>query len=100
MIDKKTNRKTKAPPKFLRQGDSAIVRLEVSSGQQICLETYKDLQQLGRFTLRDEGAFETLFSNLADLSPEKMCRAGANSSSIGKTIAIGKVTKLIVNEGQ
>ncbi len=53
MIDKKSGKKSKHPPKFLKQGDSAIVRLETA--QPICLETYGDYQQLGRFTLRDEG---------------------------------------------
>ncbi|TPX72356.1 hypothetical protein SpCBS45565_g00596 [Spizellomyces sp. 'palustris'] len=67
-VDKKTGKKTKRPPQFLKQGDVAIVRVETT--QPICLETYADYPQLGRFTLRDEG----------------------------KTIAIGKVTKLIVDE--
>jgi peptide chain release factor subunit 3 len=53
MIDKKSGKKSKHPPKFLKQGDSAIVRLETA--QPICLETYGEYQQLGRFTLRDEG---------------------------------------------
>ncbi|KAI9095812.1 P-loop containing nucleoside triphosphate hydrolase protein [Phlyctochytrium arcticum] len=64
-VDKKTGKKTKRPPQFLKQGDVAIVRVETS--QPVCIETYADYPQLGRFTLRDEG----------------------------KTIAIGKVTKII-----
>ncbi|KAI8817943.1 P-loop containing nucleoside triphosphate hydrolase protein [Fimicolochytrium jonesii] len=63
-VDKKTGKKTKRPPQFLKQGDVAIVRVETT--QAVCLETYAEHAQLGRFTLRDEG----------------------------KTIAIGKVTKL------
>lgn len=66
-VDKKTGKKTKRPPQFLKQGDVAIVRVETP--QAVCLETYADYAQLGRFTLRDEG----------------------------KTIAIGKVTKLILD---
>ena len=65
-IDKKTGRKSKHGPKFLKQGDSCIVRIE-SAGGVVCLETYAQYPQLGRFTLRDEG----------------------------KTVAIGKITKLI-----
>ncbi|KAJ3021080.1 translation termination factor GTPase eRF3 [Thoreauomyces humboldtii] len=67
-VDKKTGKKTRRPPQFLKQNDAAIVRITTS--QPICLETYADHPQLGRFTLRDEG----------------------------KTIAIGKVTKLVLDE--
>ena len=65
-VDKKTRKKTKHAPKFLKQGDLCIARLEMA--QNVCLETYKEYPQLGRFTLRDEG----------------------------KTVAVGKVTKLIL----
>jgi peptide chain release factor subunit 3 len=53
MLDKKTGKKSKNAPKFVRQGDACIARLECQ--QPICLETYEEYQQLGRFTLRDEG---------------------------------------------
>ncbi len=36
----------------MKQGDVAIVRIECN--RNICLETYEDYPQLGRFTLRDE----------------------------------------------
>ncbi|KAJ1963679.1 translation termination factor GTPase eRF3 [Dipsacomyces acuminosporus] len=61
----KKGQKSRAPPKFVKKGQACIVRLEVP--QSICVERFKDYPQLGRFTLRDEG----------------------------KTIAIGKVLKLI-----
>ncbi|KAJ3196099.1 translation termination factor GTPase eRF3, partial [Irineochytrium annulatum] len=67
-IDKKTGKRSKNPPQFIKQGDSCIARIETSA--PICLEKYDDLAQLGRFTLRDEG----------------------------KTVAIGRVTKLIISE--
>jgi len=51
--------------KFVRQDDKCIMRLE--STEAFCLETFKDFPPMGRFTLRDEG----------------------------KTIAIGKVVKLV-----
>ncbi|XP_065187959.1 eukaryotic peptide chain release factor GTP-binding subunit ERF3A-like [Sycon ciliatum] len=63
-IDRKTGQK-KPRPRFIKQDMSAIVRLETSG--VICLETFKEFPQLGRFTLRDEG----------------------------KTVAVGKVLKLI-----
>ncbi|KAI8799439.1 P-loop containing nucleoside triphosphate hydrolase protein [Cladochytrium replicatum] len=64
MVDKKTNKRSRHPPKFLKQGDKAVVQLDTS--QAVCLEPFKEFEQLGRFTLRDEG----------------------------KTVAIGKVLKL------
>ncbi|KXS19372.1 hypothetical protein M427DRAFT_131913 [Gonapodya prolifera JEL478] len=67
ILDKKSGKKSKHPPKFLKQGDAAVVTIETTSGQPICVETYADHAQLGRFTLRDEG----------------------------RTVAIGKVMKLL-----
>jgi peptide chain release factor subunit 3 len=67
-IDKKTNKKSKRPPPFVKKGQQVIARLELSA--VVCAESFKDHPQLGRFTLRDEG----------------------------KTIAIGKITKLIPME--
>ncbi|KAF9159479.1 translation termination factor GTPase eRF3 [Mortierella sp. AD011] len=64
LIDKKTGRKSKRPPQFLKKGQQGIVMIETSG--PICVEAFADSARLGRFTLRDEG----------------------------KTIAIGKVTKL------
>ncbi|KAF9549838.1 translation termination factor GTPase eRF3 [Mortierella hygrophila] len=66
LIDKKTGRKSKRPPQFLKKGQQGIVTIETSGGA-LCVETFADSPQMGRFTLRDEG----------------------------KTIAIGKITKLL-----
>jgi peptide chain release factor subunit 3 len=49
----------------MKQGDVCIVRIECS--RLLCCETFADYPQLGRFTIRDEA----------------------------KTVAIGKITKLI-----
>jgi len=65
LIDKKTGRKSKQPPNFVKQGQICIARIEARG--LICIETYNDYPQLGRFTIRDEG----------------------------KTVAMGKVLKLI-----
>ena len=54
LIDKKTNEKSATRPRFIKQDQYAIVRLEVLGGM-ICLEAFKDFPQMGRFTLRDEG---------------------------------------------
>ena len=40
-------------PDFIKQGDSAIVKLRPV--QPLCLETYADMKQLGRFAIRDSG---------------------------------------------
>jgi peptide chain release factor subunit 3 len=66
-LQKSTNRKSKRPPTHAKKGDTIIARLEVTgTSGAICIETYEDYPQMGRFTLRDQG----------------------------QTIAIGKVTKL------
>jgi peptide chain release factor subunit 3 len=54
-IDKKTNKKSRKPPNFMKQGDACIVRFEVLT--PICLELYSDYPQLGRFNLRNEGDY-------------------------------------------
>lgn len=64
-LEKGTNRKSKKAPAFAKQGMKIIAVLETT--EPVCLETYEDYPQLGRFTLRDQG----------------------------QTIAIGKVTKLL-----
>eukprot|EP00730_Choanoeca_flexa_P008746 TRINITY_DN12531_c7_g1_i5.p1 TRINITY_DN12531_c7_g1~~TRINITY_DN12531_c7_g1_i5.p1 ORF type:complete len:651 (+),score=186.43 TRINITY_DN12531_c7_g1_i5:126-2078(+) len=65
-ISKKTGKpdKEKGRPRFVKQGDVCIARLQCSGA--VCMETFKDHPHMGRFTLRDEG----------------------------KTLAIGKVLKL------
>ncbi|CAB1338260.1 unnamed protein product [Coregonus sp. 'balchen'] len=65
LLDKKTGEKSKTRPRFVKQDQVCIARLRCAG--TICLETFKDFPQMGRFTLRDEG----------------------------KTIAIGKVLKLV-----
>lgn len=53
----------------------------------MCVERFADYPQLGRFTLRDEGQYiYNLFINLILTS---------NPFSSGKTVAIGKITKII-----
>jgi len=53
VIQKKTGKKSRKPPKFLKGGDPGIVRFRLDHAS--CVETYDDYPQLGRFTLRDEG---------------------------------------------
>ncbi|KAL3274217.1 hypothetical protein HHI36_015629 [Cryptolaemus montrouzieri] len=65
LVDKKTGDKSKTRPRFVKQDQVAIMRIECAG--VICLEPFKSMPQMGRFTLRDEN----------------------------KTIAIGKVLKLV-----
>nr|CAD7397245.1 unnamed protein product [Timema poppensis] len=65
LVDKKSGDKSKTRPRFVKQDQVAIMRVECAG--VICMEVFKLFPQMGRFTLRDEG----------------------------KTIAIGKVLKVI-----
>lgn len=53
LMDKKTGEKSKIRPRFVKQEQVCIARLRAAG--VICLETFKDFPQMGRFTLRDEG---------------------------------------------
>lgn len=66
-VSKKTGKpdKEKGRPRFVKQGDVCIARLQCAG--TVCIETFQDHPQMGRFTLRDEGM----------------------------TLAIGKVVKLV-----
>ncbi|KAM5443790.1 translation termination factor GTPase eRF3 [Microsporum ferrugineum] len=69
-VQKETGRKSKKPPAFASKGQTIIARLEITSGSSaVCVERFEDYNQLGRFTLRDQG----------------------------QTIAIGMITKLITD---
>ncbi|KAL3150476.1 hypothetical protein ABBQ32_000300 [Trebouxia sp. C0010 RCD-2024] len=65
LLDSKTFEVSKAKPRCLLQGQSAIV--EVTLSRTVCLELYKDYRALGRIALRDGG----------------------------RTIAVGTVTELV-----
>lgn len=52
-LEKGTNRKSKRPPAFAKKGMKIIAVLETEA--PVCVETYQDYPQLGRFTLRDQG---------------------------------------------
>lgn len=67
-IDRKTGAKSPKKPKFVRQGDVVVATIECQGN--ICIEAFSDCEPLGRFSLRDEG----------------------------KSIAVGKVLKVILPE--
>lgn len=55
LVDKKTGEKSKTRPRFVKQDQVAIMRIECAG--VICLEPFKSTPQMGRFTLRDESKF-------------------------------------------
>ena len=50
-IDKRTNKELEANPKFVKTGDSAIVKLEPM--KPMCVEAFNQYPPLGRFAVRD-----------------------------------------------
>ncbi len=52
-LDPKTGQVKEENPKFLKAGDAAIVKIKPL--KPICIETYKEFPQLGRFAIRDMG---------------------------------------------
>ncbi|KAF5393554.1 hypothetical protein D9757_000049 [Collybiopsis confluens] len=64
-FDKATGHKSRKPPQYAKKGQKIVALIETTA--VVCVERFTDHAQLGRFTLRDEG----------------------------RTIAIGKITKLI-----
>ncbi|KAF8591582.1 hypothetical protein K439DRAFT_1380625 [Ramaria rubella] len=64
-FDKKTGRRSKKPPQFAKRGQKIVALVQTTA--PVCVERFSDYPQMGRFTLRDEG----------------------------KTIAIGKITRLV-----
>ncbi|ORY33045.1 P-loop containing nucleoside triphosphate hydrolase protein [Naematelia encephala] len=87
--DKKTRRKSKKPPQFAKVGMLVSALIETSA--PICIERWEDYKMLGRFTLRDEGLSFSPNGYPRGHTHELMC----NILFTGKTVAIGKVTKLI-----
>lgn len=58
LVDKKTGDKSKTRPRFVKQDQVAIMRIECAG--VICLEKFKLFPQMGRFTLRDESKYNIL----------------------------------------
>lgn len=55
LVDRKTGLKSNMRPRFVKQDQVVIMRLECSG--VVCLEEFKLFPQMGRFTLRDEGLY-------------------------------------------
>ncbi|MGH9878014.1 MAG: elongation factor 1-alpha C-terminal domain-related protein, partial [Nitrososphaerales archaeon] len=52
-IDPRNGQTVEEKPKFLKNGDSAIVKIRPL--RPLCIETFKEYPELGRFALRDMG---------------------------------------------
>lgn len=85
MVDKKSGDKSKTRPRFVKQDQVAIMRIECSG--MICLEQFKLFPQMGRFTLRDES------KSIGDAQTRSPSNYHFYLSD--KTIAIGKVLKVV-----
>ncbi|XP_036126754.1 eukaryotic peptide chain release factor GTP-binding subunit ERF3B isoform X1 [Molossus molossus] len=68
LVDKKSGEKSKTRPRFVKQDQVCIARLRTAG--TICLETFKDFPQMGRFTLRDEGYLD----NPCSRRPVRVCQ--------------------------
>ena len=67
-IDKKSGKKSKKKPMFVKSG--AVITCVIETEQNVCLEPFDQCPQLGRFTLRDEG--KTIgIGKVLDLGPDK-----------------------------
>ena len=66
LIDKKTGKKVSKSPRFVKQDQVVIAKLQTAG--VICVENYKDFPQMARFTLRDEGTFSDLFALFFSIS--------------------------------
>jgi peptide chain release factor subunit 3 len=53
-FDRATGRKSRKPPQFAKRGQKIVALIEATA--PVCVERFVDYPQLGRFTLRDEGA--------------------------------------------
>jgi len=53
MVDRATGETKQKNPRFLPKNSTAIV--EIKTLKPLCIETYKDYKELGRFTLRSSG---------------------------------------------
>ncbi|XP_075557265.1 eukaryotic translation release factor 3 isoform X2 [Dermacentor variabilis] len=53
LVDRKSGEKSKTRPRFVKQDQIAIMRMECAG--VVCMEPFKEFPQMGRFTLRDEG---------------------------------------------
>ena len=69
-----------------RNTGQKIVAL-VETTAPVCVERFADYPQLGRFTLRDEGQY--------NCTPFLSLMLTSCPFSSGKTVAIGKITKII-----
>ncbi len=114
-VDKKTGEAKAGAPRFVREGALVVAQLKVA--RSVCVETFDDMQQLGRFTLRDAGArvwgeaarwrrgvtlgarsslcaSHRLFRYVCAWVSASWCVVCGVWCMAGRTIAIGKITKL------
>jgi peptide chain release factor subunit 3 len=69
-LDKKTGQVATKLPKFVLSRSFCVVHFQTNNSKELCMETFASIQQLGRFTLRDEGK-TIAFGKVLSLGPPK-----------------------------
>lgn len=76
-------------PAFIKVGET--VKCVVRVNHKVCAESFDDMPQLGRFTMRDEGTRSLAHKLPAHVANTCACRLPC---ATGITIAVGKVVKI------
>ncbi len=76
-IDPRNGQTIEENPKFLKNGDSAIVKIRPV--RPLCIETFKEYPELGRFALRDMGT--TIAAGVVQEVTEKFTKEKSNPKS-------------------
>lgn len=73
LVDRKTGKRQKERPRFIKQDNIAIARLRTTG--VVCIEKFSDFPQMGRFTLRDEGTVKNSINIECNKqkTPEQSC---------------------------
>lgn len=99
--DKKTGKPVPGPVKFVREGQTVFARLKVP--RPICVETFEDFDQFGRFMLRDEGTPSPAAASTAK-SPLPLCLDSILNEltcghicalASGKTLGMGIIKRIV-----
>ena len=79
LVDRKTGKRQKERPRFIKQDNIAVARLQTSG--VVCIEKFADFPQMGRFTLRDEGTVTMPFVLIKNKKPPPTLQGQTNVPS-------------------
>jgi len=89
LLDRKTGKRQKERPRFIKQDNVAIARLQTTG--VVCIEKFTDFPQMGRFTLRDEGTVRMPFTLI---ERKKSSRASCFTADVALGAAGSTLTRL------